>query len=101
MAPGCERGTPSPALLTPDRAETLRGLLAALASAARPGLPLCWHARPPGEGASCRIAAPPPAAAPAAAVAAAAAAVPVGECNAGGEFLQSFLDSLGQLNTFG
>mgnify|MGYP001811127783 CR=1 FL=1 len=101
--PGCERGTADPEALPPARAQTLRELVAALRSLrGAQGLPLCWHVRDPGEGPSCRIvpggsgggagaggAAPP--AGPAA----------LAECNAGGEFLQSYLDTLGALNTFG
>lgn len=91
-----------------------------------PDRPLCWHgAFDPTAGGSCRIlpvggaaaaataagagaAAAPAAAAAAGAVAAAgggtrgaAAAAALAECNAGGEMLQSFLDGLGALNTFG
>ncbi|KAI8466378.1 MAG: hypothetical protein J3K34DRAFT_524626 [Monoraphidium minutum] len=89
---GCERGTAAPGLLPPDRAATLAELLRAL-DAIAPGMPLCWHARPASEGPSCRIYPGAPRGG--------GGGGGLAECNVGGEFLQSFLDSLGGLNTFG
>jgi len=120
---GCERGTLHPNLLPPERAQTLQELVAALqglspalgsgngsggsssahgASGSSSGLPLCWlGGYDPSAAASCRIT---PGGGPAAARAAPAGGVGAAgaaECNAGGQMLQSFLDGLGSLNTFG
>ncbi|GBF87959.1 hypothetical protein Rsub_00671 [Raphidocelis subcapitata] len=115
----CERGTRDPALLSPERAATLRELVAALQAvrppAAGPGsgsgggeagssgggvggggnagqLPMCWHTHDPSAGPSCRIE---PGGGGSGGGGGAA------ECNAGGQMLQSFLDGMGALNTFG
>jgi hypothetical protein len=91
---GCERGTPDPALLPVDRARTLSELLRAIQGVS-PGLPLCWHTQALGEGPSCRIMPP------SGGAAGAGAAAGLAECSVGRDFLQSFLDGLGSLNTFG